>query len=246
MAIIGPYAIRRRRRRRRYGKRRGRVATVRQVKSLISRAEETKKHILNMSDFLPGARRCYMVNPFAQIFKGGADNQRIGSKMQKIRLNMSFSWTYTGTDVTGSTRLGTGAPLRVMVVRTPRRLGLGTSNAWVQCTTLAPSATSDLPFLVNNVQTVNSLTYPSDVKVIKQFWLHSTQPNTNLMFGDTVFKQVSVSIPTFTADDSITAYTIGRDYNYYVVITSSGGPGLPDNSDIGEVQSHFTLTWKDA
>ena len=61
-----------------------------------------------------------------------------------------------GNDSFGSTRLATGVPLRVVVVRTARDLSVG-KTAFTQITTTARSTSSDLPLFFNNVQTVTAM-----------------------------------------------------------------------------------------
>ena len=86
-----------------------------------------------------------------------------------------------GNDSVGSTRLATGVPLRVVVVRTARDLTVGKS-AFTQISTTARSTSAELPLFFNPVQTITAMADPkSDVKIVKQFYLNSTQQTTNLI-----------------------------------------------------------------
>ena len=66
-----------------------------------------------------------MIQPISNIVRGTADNQRVGSEIKNLYLKMAFTWMAKGNDSFGSTRLATGVPLRVVVVRTARDLSVG-------------------------------------------------------------------------------------------------------------------------
>lgn len=214
------------------------------VKRVINRQEETKFVSLDPVDVDMGARRWYMIQPISNIVKGTADNQRVGSEIKNLYLKMAFTWMAKGNDSIGSTRLATGVPLRVVVVRTARDLSVG-KTAFTQITTTARSTSSDLPLFFNNVQTVTAMADPkSDVKIVKQFYLNSSQSTTSLIGGTTSFKIDGVKIPTYKFADE-TATPNGRSMNYYVLITSSS-PILPDNASAGICQAQFHMYYKDA
>lgn len=220
-----------------------RVATVAGVKRLISKKVETKALANTLADLTVGNRYVYAYAPFQLIAKGTGHQNRIGSSINNVRLSMAFSWSYTGLNPTGDTRVSSGAPLRVIIVRTPRRLNYSTT-AW--SSTTATAGTSDaLPVFLSGVShPASSLIDPkSDVKLVKQFWLHSTSPHTSLIIGDTVFKQVSVRIPKYDYDE-VTGQ--GRTHNYYVLVCSQTAPSQASNSQNGILQSSFLLQWKDA
>ena len=126
------------------------------VKRVINRQEETKFVSLDPVDVDMGARRWYMIQPISNIVKGTADNQRVGSEIKNLYLKMAFTWMAKGNDSFGSTRLATGVPLRVVVVRTARDLSVG-KTAFTQISTTARSTSSDLPLFFNNVQTVTAM-----------------------------------------------------------------------------------------
>ena len=108
------------------------------VKRVINRQEETKFVSLDPVDVDMGARRWYMIQPISNIVKGTADNQRVGSEIKNLYLKMAFTWMAKGNDSVGSTRLATGVPLRVVVVRTARDLSVG-KTAFTQISTTAAS-----------------------------------------------------------------------------------------------------------
>lgn len=214
------------------------------VKRVIARQEETKFVTLDTADVDVGARRWYMIQPISNIVKGTSDNQRVGSEIKNLYLKMAFTWMAKGNDSVGSTRLATGVPLRVVIVRTARDLSVG-KTAFTQITTTARSTSSDLPLFFNPVQTVTAMADPkSDVKIVKQFYLNSTQPTTSLIGGTTSFKIEGIKIPTYKFADE-TATPNGRSMNYYVLINSSS-PILPDNASAGICQSQFHMYYKDA
>ena len=96
-------------------------------------------------------------------------------------MKMAFTWMAKGNDSVGSTRLATGVPLRVVVVRTARDLTVG-KTAFTQISTTARSTSAELPLFFNPVQTITAMADPkSDVKIVKQFYLNSTQQTTNLI-----------------------------------------------------------------
>ena len=71
--------------------------------------------------------------------------------------------------------------LRVVVVRTARDLTVG-KTAFTQISTTARSTSAELPLFFNPVQTITAMADPkSDVKIVKQFYLNSTQQTTNLI-----------------------------------------------------------------
>ena len=233
---------RRPRRRRVKGKK---LATVATVKRLISGQEETKKFWVGMGDFKPGSRRVYAVAPFREIVQGQLNSNRIADQIQKIKLHLSLSWTAYGLNSLSDTKLTTGMPLRCMVVRSRNEItGLSGFN-WTQITYDAATNTQ-LPLFANTVQTVNSLLVPHpDYKVIKQVWLKSESLVTSQIAGTTVFKQFTVSIPKYSYDP-IVGTGFSKGYNYYVVVTTSGGQDVPDNSTNGSLQCHYMITFKDA
>ena len=214
------------------------------VKRVINRQEETKFYSVDPADVDMGARRWYVMQPIANIAKGTADNQRVGSEIKNLYMKMAFTWMAKGNDSVGSTRLATGVPLRVVVVRTARDLTVG-KTAFAQISTTARSTSAELPLFFNPVQTVTAMADPkSDVKVVKQFYLNSTQSTTNLIGGTTSFKIDGIKIPTYKFADETTTPN-GRSMNYYVLITSSS-PILPDNASAGICQAQFHLYYKDA
>ena len=116
---------------------------------------------------------------------------------------------------------------------------------FTQISTTARSTSAELPLFFNPVQTITAMADPkSDVKIVKQFYLNSTQQTTNLIGGTTSFKIDGIKIPTYKfADETSTPH--GRSMNYYVLITSSS-PILPDNASAGICQAQFHLYYKDA
>lgn len=236
---------RRYRRPRRARRRNNKLATVGTVKRILARKVETKALALYPADISLGNRYVYAYQPFYQIAKGTGSFNRIGASVREVTLQMSFAFTYLGNDSVGSTRLGTGGLFRCMIVKTPRDLGskATSSTAWTGVTATAGTG-DDLPVLLAlNSPATSLFDVNSDVKLVKQFWLHSTQPTTSLISGDTVFKQVSVRIPRYEYDE---LSNTGRTTNYYVLITAQGSKDMPSNSSIGTLQSHMLVKWKDA
>lgn len=233
--VSKPRAYRRRRNRR--------VATVAGVKRLINRKVETKAFHTALTDMTVGNRYVYAYAPLAAITKGTGHQNRVGSTITNVRLSMAFSWSYVGANPLGDTRISTGAPLRVMVVRTPRRLTFSSTN-WSATTATAGTGDALPVLLAGTSHPASSLLDPkSDVKLVKQFWLHSTSPTNSLIIGDTVFKQVSVRIPKYEYDE---VAGTGRTYNYYVLVTTQTAPTQASNSQNGIMQSSFLVQWKDA
>ena len=67
------------------------------------------------------------------------------------------------------------------MVRTARDLTVG-KTAFTQISTTARSTSAELPLFFNPVQTITAMADPkSDVKIVKQFYLNSTQQTTNLI-----------------------------------------------------------------
>lgn len=227
-------------RRRRYR----RVATVAGVKRMISKKVETKALATTVTDLTVGNRYVYVYAPLNNIVKGTGHQNRIGSTINNIRLTMAVSWSYLGLNPTGDTRVSSGGPLRVMIVRTPRDVTGLSQTAWNSTT--ATAGTNDVfPVLLSGTShPATSLLDPkSDVKLVKQFWLHASSPHTSLIVGDTVFKQVSVRIPKYEYDE---INGTGRTYNYYVLVSSQTAPSQASNSQNGVMQSSFLVQWKDA
>ena len=237
--------------RRRRNRRRGRgrkLATLATVKRLISGQEETKRYWVGMGDFLPGSQRVYACNPFRDLTVGNLSYQRVSDEIHNIKLHVAATWTAFGNDVTNTTRLTTGVPLRCMIVRTRNEISGLTGVGWTQITTNASTGSggTQLPIFANIVQTASSLIVPHpDYKVVKQFWLKSEQPTTSLISGTTVFKQATVSIPKYMYDPLVGTGS-SRGFNYYLVITTSGSAQVPDNSTNGSFQCHYMITFKDA
>lgn len=226
-------------------RRKPKTTFTKKVQQVIRRQEETKFHQSNLPDFRPGAQRFYMFQPLANIPRGTSDNDRVGSEIRDVSMKLSVTWTCFGNDSFGGTRLTTGLPLRVMIIKSVRDLSIGTSN-WAQVSMGANTSGAQLPLFDNTVQTVNALPYPSaDSRIVKQFWLKSTQPTTSLIAGDTVFKMAQCKIPLYRYSDS-TSTPHGRISNYYVVITTSGCDAVPDNATAGAVQFHSIVSYKDA
>lgn len=228
-----------------YRHRKRKVATVATVKRLINRKVETKALALYPADISLGNRYVYAYQPFFQILKGTDSFRRVGASIKDIALQMSFAFTYLGNDSLGSTRLSTGGLLRCMIVKTPRDLPTKATavNAWTGITATAGTG-DDLPlFLSLNSPATSLLDINSDVKVVKQFWLHSTQPTNSLISGDTVFKQVTVRIPRYEYDELTST---GRTMNYYVLVTAQGSKDMPSNASVGTLQAHMLIKWKDA
>lgn len=236
---------------RKRGVRRGRavgrrLATVSTVKRLISRTQETKNVGLGLSDLTLGARRFYVFSPMYSIPKGTGANQRIGESVRNVRIRGSFTWQWVGTGMTG-TQLSLGMPLRVMVVRTPRDIGLGQSG-WQQVSALSTdTGSSALPFIMNPVQTSTSFADPnSDVKIVKQFWIDAPKNVSGDVLGAAAFKNFSFSVPKYDYEVVGGAPGQGRHYNYYIVVTCGGNMVLGDNANTGSMQSNFLITYKDA
>ena len=214
------------------------------MKRVINRQEETKFYSVDPADVDMGARRWYVMQPIANIVKGTADNQRVGSEIKNLYMKMAFTWMAKGNDSVGSTRLATGVPLRVVVVRTARDLTVG-KTAFTQISTTARSTSAELPLFFNPVQTITAMADPkSDVKIVKQFIL--TLPNKlQIWLGVLPRSRLMVSrfLRTSLLDETSTPH--GRSMNYYVLITSSS-PILPDNASAGICQAQFHLYYKDA
>ena len=62
------------------------------VKRVINRQEETKFYSVDPADVDMGARRWYVMQPIANIVKGTADNQRVGSEIKNLYMKMAFTW----------------------------------------------------------------------------------------------------------------------------------------------------------
>ena len=62
------------------------------VKKVINRQEETKFVSVDPVDVDMGARRWYVMQPIANIAKGTADNQRVGSEVKNLYMKMAFTW----------------------------------------------------------------------------------------------------------------------------------------------------------
>lgn len=236
---------RRPRRNRRRRRRQNKVATIATVKRIVRAQEETKVLKLPLADISLGNRYVYAFQPFWQIAKGTGSNQRIGAMIRDVTLSGSFAYTFLGNDSVGSTRLATGGPLRIMVVRTPRDLPskATAAAAWTAVTATAGTA-DDLPILVNPNFPATTLVDPNmDVKVVKQYWLQSSQQTTSLIAGNTVFKQFHIRIPRYEYDEYSGS---GRLYNYYVLVVAQGSKDMPSNASIGTLQSEVMVRWKDA
>ena len=151
------------------------------VKRVINRQEETKFYSVDPADVDMGARRWYVMQPIANIVKGTADNQRVGSEIKNLYMKMAFTWMARVMIQLVLPVLPPACALRVVVVRTARDLTVGKS-AFTQISTTARSTSAELPLFFNPVQTVTAMADPkSDVKIVKQFYLNSTQQTTNLI-----------------------------------------------------------------
>lgn len=230
--------------RRQRGRRR-KVATLATVKRLITGKMETKRVGIGLPDFKPGNRYVYACAPFRSIPQGTGAGQRVGDAISNVKLRMSFTWTPLGLDSTSSTKLQTGMPLRVLLVRTTNEITAPTHTGWVMVSG-AYDANSDFPIFANTVQTVSSLLVPHpDYKVVKQFWLNSSTPVTSMVSGNTVFKQATVNIPKYVYDP-VVGTSQAKRYNYYLLVTSSAGQDNPANSTVGSVQAHYMIEYKDS
>lgn len=233
-------------RRTRRPRQRRRLATVATVKRLISRTQETKNIGLGLADLTLGARRFYVYNPMYSIVKGTGANQRIGESVRNVKIRGAITWQWIGTGATG-TQLSLGMPLRVMLVKTPRDIGLG-QGGWQQVSALSTdTGSSALPLIMNPVQTSTSFADPnSDVKIVKQMWIYAPKDVSGDVLGAGVFKNFSFSVPKYDYDVVGGGGGQGRHYNYYIVVTCGGNMVLGDNANTGSLQSNFLITYKDA
>jgi len=246
----------------RYRKPRGKrvdrkLATVAKVKRLISSRAETKYYHKGLADKRLFNRRVYLLQPFGQIDKGTLSYQRVGDKIHDINIHWSCTWSALCSNPAEDTRLGTGCSLRVMLVRTTRRIGHTLSfgsdsqngyGIFSDGPIAVFAETDKLHLLQNPVQTVNSLAERStDAQIVKQFWIHSSSNTSANIFGDHQFKMGTWHIPRYSYDpDRTVPDNDAVKYQYYILATTSGGPTYPVDSHMGDMQFHYDVTFKDS
>lgn len=237
------FARRRNRRRGNIAKRHPVMKAVakRVVKTALSRQIERKRLAFSFTDLSLGALTFYYRNLLSPIVQGLTETNRIGDKINDVRLNMSLTWSFSGRTGTG-TWLTTGAPLRVMVIKSRKQLNTA-GNAYA----LTPSSVPDFPqIMANTYHIINSPINTHDYTVLYDKLVYSHIPATESPYprGNTVVHRFSLPLAKqFRFSDTDPLY--GKYSNIYLLIgTSYQGASVSDYA--GYVQSSGYLSWHDA
>ena len=235
---------------RRRNRRRGNVAkrhpvmkavAKRVVKTALSRQIERKRLAFTFTDLSLGGLTFYYRNLLAPIVQGSTETNRIGDKINDVRLNMSLTWAFSGRESTGTLKT-TGAPLRVMVIKSRKQLQ--TAGAGYLST---PSSAPDFPqIMANTYHIINSPINTHDYMVLYDKLVYSQIPSSESPYprGNTVVHRFSLPLAKqFRFSDTDPLF--GKYSNIYLVIgTSYQSAAISDYA--GYVQSSGYLSWHDA
>lgn len=212
------------------------------VKTALSRQIERKRLTFSFADLSLGGHTYYYRNILSSIVQGQTESTRIGDKVNDLRLNMSLTWAFTGRTSTG-TLITTGAPLRVMLIKTRKQLST-VGNAYQS---YPASAAGDFPqLLANPFHLVSAPVNTHDYTVLYDKLVYSSLGMSESPYprGNTVVHRFSVPLAKqFRFSDTDPFF--GKYSNIYLVIGTSYLGSDPSHY-AGNVQSSGFLTWHDA
>lgn len=211
------------------------------VKVALSRQVERKRLPFTFTDLSASGLTFYYRNLLAPIVQGTAETTRLGDKINNVRLNMSLTWAFTGRGSTG-TLMTTGAPLRVMVIKSRKQLPTA-GNAYAS----TPSSSPAFPMIMaDTYHVINSPINTHDYTVLYDKLVYSHLPATESPYprGNTVVHRFSLQLAKeFRFSDSDPLY--GKLSNLYLIIGTSY-QGATTSDYAGYVQSSGYLSWNDA
>lgn len=104
------------------------------AKSVVKRNLERKYYISGIEDTFLGNFKVYAVNPLAGIVAGTLKNQRIGERIQNVKLRFKFYYNHMGdSSPSSSLHITQDSQVRILVIRTKRALTTNTSS-WADLT----------------------------------------------------------------------------------------------------------------
>lgn len=217
------------------------------IRASIRRAEETKILPVLGTAVEMGGTQTYVFNPQYQIAQGVGSGSRVGRKIQSAFMRLSFRYTHRGEAAITGVNFADKSVLRLLVLRSRAiKTALVASNALQ----VDPGGitSGDIFYLGGNDHTYtqvdkNRWTVLMDRTYSSIRNIDSTNNFTNFVQRRNIFIKLPKSI-TYR-DDQPTVNSASTGSETYVVFVA-GAPGAASADNVGTLEPHGTIRWKDA